>query len=74
MKGWILASALVLGASPVAGFAQRPDLSDAQNRPGENGGLRAVGAEVLFWSQAQRDANFPDMERILFRTCRAIRR
>ncbi|CAN5330769.1 serine hydrolase [soil metagenome] len=26
--------------------------------------LRQVGAEVLFWSQAQRDANFPAMEKL----------
>jgi CubicO group peptidase (beta-lactamase class C family) len=33
-------------------------------QPGDNSGLRKVGAEVLFWSQAQRDANFPHMERL----------
>ena len=26
--------------------------------------LQQIGAEVLFWSQAQRDANFPHMERL----------
>jgi CubicO group peptidase (beta-lactamase class C family) len=32
---------------------------------GENAGkLRQIGAEVLFWSQEQRDANFPHMERL----------
>ncbi|RYD90068.1 MAG: class A beta-lactamase-related serine hydrolase, partial [Sphingomonadales bacterium] len=30
----------------------------------DTAGLRKVGAEVLFWSQAQRDANFPHMEKI----------
>jgi hypothetical protein len=32
--------------------------------PQDTSGLRKVGAEVLFWSQAQRDANFPHMEKI----------
>jgi CubicO group peptidase (beta-lactamase class C family) len=51
-KGWMLAGALALGM--VAGQAAAQDTS----------GLRKVGAEVLFWSQAQRDANFPHMEGI----------
>lgn len=32
--------------------------------PQDTAGLRKVGAEVLFWSQAQRDANFPAMEKL----------
>lgn len=51
-KGWMLA-ALALG-SIAMGPAAAQDTS----------GLRKVGAEVLFWSQAQRDANFPHMEKI----------
>ncbi|OJY47453.1 MAG: serine hydrolase [Sphingomonas sp. 67-41] len=35
-----------------------------QMQPGDNSGLRKVGAEVLFWSQAQRDQNFPHMEKL----------
>ncbi|AQR73116.1 serine hydrolase [Sphingomonas sp. LM7] len=53
IKGIMLAGALALGTiagTPVA----------AQ----DTSGLRKVGAEVLFWSQAQRDANFPHMEKI----------
>ncbi|RYD57512.1 MAG: serine hydrolase, partial [Sphingomonadales bacterium] len=37
---------------------------DVKANPQDTAGLRKVGAEVLFWSQAQRDANFPHMEKI----------
>lgn len=59
MKGWMLAGALALGAlgAPVLGQA-------VALNPNDTSGLRKVGAEVLFWSQAQRDANFPHMEKI----------
>ena len=52
MKGWMLAGALALGtlAAPSAGQAVKLN-------PDDTSGLRKVGAEVLFWSQAQRDAN-----------------
>lgn len=58
MKGWMLAGALALGAlaAPAAGQVAL-DKADTS-------GLRKVGAEVLFWSQAERDANFPHMEKI----------
>ncbi len=52
-KGWMLASALVL-----ATIAGQPAAAQ------DNSGLRKVGAEVLFWSQEKRDANFPHMEKI----------
>jgi len=56
MKIWKLAGALALAT--MAGAAT------GQSAPQDTSGLRKVGAEVLFWSQAQRDANFPHMERI----------
>jgi CubicO group peptidase (beta-lactamase class C family) len=65
-KGWMMAGALAL-----AGCANTASQTDWAAVPAgvpvtnnDTGGLRKVGAEVLFWSQAQRDANFPNMERI----------
>jgi CubicO group peptidase (beta-lactamase class C family) len=59
MKGWMLAGALALGmiAGPASG-------QGVPLNPNDTSGLRKVGAEVLFWSQEKRDANFPNMEKI----------
>ena len=59
IRGMMLAGALALGtmAGPAAGQGVPLD-------PDDTSGLRKVGAEVLFWSQARRDANFPHMEKI----------
>ncbi|MFD1788875.1 serine hydrolase domain-containing protein [Sphingomonas floccifaciens] len=57
MKGWMIAGALAL-----AGCAQTPPV--APPPAAETARLQQVGAAVLFWSQAERDANFPHMERI----------
>lgn len=54
----ILTAAALLLAAPVT--AQRPMPVDASERTK----LRQAGAEVLFWSQAQRDANFRRMEQL----------
>ncbi|MDT8757990.1 beta-lactamase family protein [Sphingomonas psychrotolerans] len=54
-KGWMLASALALAT--ISGSAAGQGVPDTS-------GLRKVGAEVLFWDQAKRDANFPHMEKI----------
>lgn len=51
-----------VAAMPAAG--QAVVSPDVQIKPGDTGGLRKIGAEVLFWSQAQRDANFPHMEKL----------
>ncbi len=65
MKALLLAGALALGAFAGQGAsAQAVQSSDVKLQTGDNSGLRKVGAEVLFWSQAQRDANFPHMERL----------
>jgi CubicO group peptidase (beta-lactamase class C family) len=56
MKTWMLAGALALAT--MAGAAT------GQSAPQDTSGLRKVGAEVLFWSQEKRDANFPHMEKI----------
>ncbi|MBO9623243.1 MAG: beta-lactamase family protein [Sphingomonas sp.] len=64
-KAWLLAGALALGAFAGNGAAaQAVDSPEVQINPNDTSGLRKVGAEVLFWSQAQRDANFPHMEKI----------
>jgi CubicO group peptidase (beta-lactamase class C family) len=54
MKG-LFAAALALAAMP--GHAQVALTAENADR------IRQAGAEILFWSQAQRDANFPRMER-----------
>lgn len=65
---WLLAGALALAgcvqdrAAPEGSAAIRSTLVPID--PSDTAGLRKVGAEILFWSQAQRDANFPHMERI----------
>lgn len=55
-----LIGALALAAAgliPAQGFGQaQPATAEATQRQ--------VGAEILFWSQAQRDANFPAMEKL----------
>ena len=61
MKSWLLPLALIASAPA---FAQAVPSPEVPLKAGDNAGLRKVGAEVLFWSQAQRDANFPHMERI----------
>jgi CubicO group peptidase (beta-lactamase class C family) len=58
-KGWILAGALALATIADSALAQGVPV-DSQ----DTSGLRKVGAEVLFWSQQKRDANFPHMEKI----------
>ncbi|ATY31387.1 serine hydrolase domain-containing protein [Sphingomonas psychrotolerans] len=59
MKSWMLTGALAL-ATMAGPAAAQGVLVNAQ----DTSGLRKVGAEVLFWSQKQRDANFPHMEKI----------
>ncbi|RYD67743.1 MAG: class A beta-lactamase-related serine hydrolase [Sphingomonadales bacterium] len=55
---------------PLALLASAPAAAQAIVSPDvpvngqDTAGLRKVGAEVLFWSQAQRDAHFPHMEKI----------
>lgn len=55
MKGkWGLIAAALLAAVP--GHAQVTLTPENADR------IRQAGAEILFWNQAQRDANFPHME------------
>ncbi|UZK66875.1 serine hydrolase domain-containing protein [Sphingomonas sp. M1-B02] len=64
-KGLMLAGALALGLFTGGGAAAQAVASpEVPVNRADNAGLRKVGAEVLFWSQAQRDANFPHMEKI----------
>jgi CubicO group peptidase (beta-lactamase class C family) len=51
-------------AMALAALLAGAGLARAQAVPADTSGLRRIGAEVLFWSQAQRDANFPHMERL----------
>jgi hypothetical protein len=59
MKTWLLTGALALATMAGPATAQGVPVD-----PQDTSGLRKVGAEVLFWSQKQRDANFPHMEKI----------
>ena len=61
MKGhWgLLAAALMLAAAPAGAQKAAPVTLTSENADR----IRAAGAEVLFWSQQQRDANFPAMDR-----------
>jgi CubicO group peptidase (beta-lactamase class C family) len=54
MKRWGLIAAALLAAVP--GHAQVALTPENADR------IRQAGAEILFWDQAQRDANFPHME------------
>ncbi|MBB4097849.1 serine hydrolase domain-containing protein [Sphingomonas kyeonggiensis] len=65
MKNWLQAGALALGTFAGHGaLAQAVVSPDVKIQSGDSSGLRKVGAEVLFWSQAQRDQNFPHMEKL----------
>ncbi len=55
MRKLVLAAAALIACVPAsAQVALTPENSDR---------IRQAGAEILFWNQAQRDANFPAMER-----------
>lgn len=61
LKTLMLPLALI---SAISAQGQAVVSQDVKANPQDTAGLRKVGAEVLFWSQAQRDANFPHMEKI----------
>lgn len=61
LKTWMLPLALLASGPALAQAVVSPDVPV---NGGDTAGLRKVGAEVLFWSQAQRDANFPHMEKV----------
>ncbi|HEX8302390.1 serine hydrolase domain-containing protein [Sphingomonas sp.] len=65
-KAWMLPLALLSSGTAIAQTAANAPVVSPDVKPNaqDNAGLRKVGAEVLFWSQAQRDANFPHMEKI----------
>ena len=57
----------LLGALALAGVAMIPVQGFGQAQPAtapDEATQRQVGAEILFWSQAQRDSNFPAMEKM----------
>ncbi len=59
----------LLPAMLLAGCASQPAPPPVAAQPApanaeESARLRQAGAEILFWSQEQRDANFPHMERL----------
>jgi len=68
--------AMIVSAMLLAGCAQTPNVVPAPERSvSETQKLQQIGAAVLFWSQAERDANFPHMERLFpIRTVAASRR
>ena len=65
MKRMILIAALAMMVSDAALAQSQPQASSPTPvtiNPDNAARLRQVGAEVLFWSQEQRDRNFPAME------------
>ena len=61
MKRHMLVALALVGAAmiPVQGFGQAQPAAVPDEAT-----QRQVGAEILFWSQAQRDSNFPAMEKM----------
>jgi CubicO group peptidase (beta-lactamase class C family) len=59
---------MILAMLALAGCATTPKPQATAAGPAitaaNSASLRQVGADVLFWSQAQRDANFPTMEKL----------
>jgi CubicO group peptidase (beta-lactamase class C family) len=64
MRKLLAASALALGLLAGRGVLAQAVVSPDVPLKQDTGPQRQVGAEVLFWSQAQRDANFPHMEKL----------
>lgn len=66
MRKLVLAAAMIAAAACAQPLrkADRPIAAGPQVTAANKGKLQQVGAAVLFWSQAQRDANFPHMESI----------
>ena len=59
---WAMGAAIALAST---GSAQQAPVKGGVAMTGDNASkLRQIGAEVLFWNQEQRDANFPHMERL----------
>ena len=64
-KALMIAGVLALAGCTNASLADRaPAPAGVAIDPGDTGGLRKMGGQVLFWSQAERDANFPHMENL----------
>lgn len=60
----IIAAALLALAGCATTQAAQVESAGPAVTAGNAAGLRKVGAAVLFWSQAERDANFPAMEKL----------
>lgn len=58
----VLGNALLVACAAPA--PQGAPSGPVQLTPANDGKLRQVGAEVLFWTQEQRDKNFPRMEQL----------
>ena len=64
-KALMIAGALALAGCTNASLADRaPAPAGVAIDSGNTGGPRKMGGQVLFWSQAERDANFPHMENL----------
>lgn len=63
---WIIAGALALAGLSGAAAAQEAPINspDVPMSAAGASAFRKVGAELLFWNQAQLDANFPHMEKL----------
>lgn len=63
MKSWLMVAALAVSAPAVAQKAQ-PEAGPVSLATADPAKLRQVAAEVLFWSDAQKIQNFPQMEKL----------
>ena len=62
MKRWVLAVAGLLAGCTQAADRWQPIMAGPQVDASNMARMRTASAQVLFWSQAERDANFPHME------------
>lgn len=61
-KAKLLLAALALAGCVGASSRWTPIMAGPPLDPAAEAHIRLAGAEILFWDQAQRDANFPHME------------
>ncbi|MDB5677038.1 serine hydrolase [Sphingomonas bacterium] len=61
-KAKLLLAALALAGCVGANSRWAPIMAGPPLDPAAEAHIRLAGAEILFWDQAQRDANFPHME------------
>jgi len=64
MKHWLMIGALALAGCAATQSTRAPQTGPVRISAANSDQLRQVGAAILFWTQAQRDTNFPAMETV----------